>query len=146
MPSSVPSRDGIALKNQMWECACGKYKGIKHKGIICDKCGVMITHSRVRRKRMGHINLAAPVAHIWFFKAMPSRIGNLLDIKMAAIDKVIYFQEYIVIDPGTTPLKEHQLLTEEEYRKARSQFGDDFDAELSGRWRRTARPTFFRSC
>jgi DNA-directed RNA polymerase subunit beta' len=102
-----------------WECFCGKYKGIKHKGIICDRCGVKVTHSRVRRKRMGHINLAAPVVHIWFFKAMPSRLGTLLGLKTASLEKVIYFQDYVVIDAGDTPLKAQQLLSEDEYRQAR---------------------------
>ncbi len=111
-----------------WECACGKFKGTKHKGIICDRCGVKVTHSRVRRKRMGHINLAAPVAHIWFFKAMPSRLGNLLGLKTADLEKVIYFQDYIVIDPGDTPLKLCQLLTEEEYRAANEKYGSAFQA------------------
>jgi DNA-directed RNA polymerase subunit beta' len=83
---------------------CGKYKGTKHKGIICDRCGVKVTHSRVRRKRMGHINLAAPVVHIWFFKAMPSRLGTLLGMKTSDLEKIIYFQDYVVIDPGDTPL------------------------------------------
>ncbi|MAE75355.1 MAG: DNA-directed RNA polymerase subunit beta', partial [Planctomycetes bacterium] len=113
-----------------WECACGKYKGIKHKGIICDKCGVMITHSRVRRERMGHINLAAPVAHIWFFKAMPSRIGNLLAMKTASLEKVVYFQDYIVVDPGDTPLLQCQLLTEEELRREREKYGNSFKAGM----------------
>ena len=113
-----------------WECACGKYKGIKHKGIICDKCGVMITHSRVRRERMGHINLAAAVAHIWFFKAMPSRIGNLLAMKTTSLEKVIYFQDYVVIDAGDTPLLPYQLLTEEEYRESREKYGNTFKAGM----------------
>ena len=117
-----PSRD--------WECSCGKYKGIKHKGIVCDKCGVMVTHSRVRRKRMGHINLAAPVAHIWFFKAMPSRLGNLLGMKVADLERVIYFQDFVVVDPGDTPLEEFQLLTEEEYRENRNKYGSEFDADM----------------
>src|SRR5213594_1287135 len=88
-----------------WECFCGKYKGIKHKGIICDRCGVKVTHSRVRRKRMGHINLAAPIVHIWFFKALPSRLGALLDMKTSDIEEIVYFQDYVVTDPGKTPLK-----------------------------------------
>ena len=113
-----------------WECFCGKYKGIKHKGIKCDRCGVEITHSRVRRKRMGHISLAAPVAHIRFFKAMPSRLGSLLAKKTSSLERVIYFQDYIVTDPGDTPLKVKQLLTEEEYRKAREQYGDAFEAGM----------------
>jgi DNA-directed RNA polymerase subunit beta' len=113
-----------------WECACGKYKGTKHKGIICDRCGVKVTHSRVRRKRMGHINLAAPVVHIWFFKAMPSRLGNILDMKVSDLEKVIYFQDYVVVDPGDTPLKYKQLLTEEEYRSAADKYGASFKAMM----------------
>ena len=99
--------------------------------MICDRCGVKVTHSRVRRKRMGHIELAAPVVHIWFFKAMPSRLGNLLDMKTSSLEKVIYFQDYVVIDPGTTELEPQQLLTEEEYRAARAQYGDgSFEADM----------------
>jgi len=107
-----------------WECFCGKYKGIKHKGIICDRCGVKITHSRVRRKRMGHINLAAPVVHIWFFKALPSRLGTLLGMKTTSLERIIYFQDYVVIDPGNTPLKQYQLLSEDEYRLNREKHGE----------------------
>jgi len=130
-----PERDGLFCERifgpeKDWECFCGKYKGIKHKGIVCDKCGVMITHSRVRRKRMGHINLAAPVAHIWFFKAMPSRLGNLLGMKVSNLERVVYFQDYTVVDPGDTPLEEHQLLTEDEYRQARAKYGSEFDADM----------------
>ncbi|MBL8857857.1 MAG: DNA-directed RNA polymerase subunit beta' [Planctomycetes bacterium] len=130
-----PERDGLFCERifgpeKDWECFCGKYKGIKHKGIVCDKCGVMITHSRVRRKRMGHINLAAPVAHIWFFKAMPSRLGNLLGVKVSNLERVVYFQDYIVIDPGDTPLEEHQLLTEDEFRQSRAKYGSEFDADM----------------
>ncbi len=128
-------RDGLFCERifgpeKDWECACGKYKGIKHKGIICDKCGVMITHSRVRRKRMGHINLAAPVAHIWFFKAMPSRLGTLLGMKTSSLERVVYFQDYVVIEPGDTPLAEKQLLTEEEFRQARQKYGNSFRAGM----------------
>ncbi len=130
-----PERDGLFCERifgpeKDWECFCGKYKGIKHKGIVCDKCGVMITHSRVRRKRMGHINLAAPVAHIWFFKAMPSRLGTLLDMKTSNLERVVYFQDYIVIDPGDTPLEEKQLLTEEEFRQSRAKYGSEFEADM----------------
>ncbi|MFO0792482.1 MAG: DNA-directed RNA polymerase subunit beta' [Candidatus Brocadiaceae bacterium] len=107
-----------------WECFCGKYKGIKHKGIICDRCGVKITHSRVRRKRMGHINLAAPVVHIWFFKAMPSRLGTLLGMKTTSLERIIYFQDYVVIDPGSTPLKEYQILGEDEYKANKDKYGE----------------------
>ena len=128
-----PEKDGLFCERifgpeRDWECACGKFKGTKHKGIICDRCGVKVTHSRVRRKRMGHINLAAPVVHIWFFKAMPSRLGTLLDIKTASLEKVVYFQDYIVVDPGDTPLKPRQLLTEEECRAARETYGKGFTA------------------
>src|SRR5271155_4735190 len=97
---------------------------------ICDRCGVKVTHSRVRRKRMGHIELAAPVVHIWFFKAMPSRLGTLLDMKTNSLEKIIYFQDYVIVEPGETPLKERQLLTEEEYRRARESYGDTFEAEM----------------
>ncbi len=103
---------------------------MKYKGMICDRCGVKVTHSRVRRKRMGHIELAAPVVHIWFFKAMPSRLGTLLDMKTTSLEKIIYFQDYVVVDPGETPLKERQLLTEDEYRKAASEYGDAFEADM----------------
>ncbi|MFT3881734.1 MAG: DNA-directed RNA polymerase subunit beta' [Gemmatales bacterium] len=130
-----PEKDGLFCERifgpeKDWECTCGKYRGMKYKGMICDRCGVKVTHSRVRRKRMGHIELASPVVHIWFFKSMPSRLGNLLDMKTVNLEKIIYYQEYVVIDPGTTPLKEKQLLTEEEYRKAREQYGGSFDAEM----------------
>jgi DNA-directed RNA polymerase subunit beta' len=130
-----PEKDGLFCERifgpeKDWECACGKYRGMKYKGMICDRCGVKVTHSRVRRKRMGHIELAAPVVHIWFFKAMPSRLGTLLDMKTTSLEKIIYFQDYVVVDPGETPLKERQLLTEEEYRRMREQFGDGFEAEM----------------
>jgi len=130
-----PEKDGLFCERifgpeRDWECACGKFKGTKHKGIICDRCGVKVTHSRVRRKRMGHINLAAPVVHIWFFKSMPSRLGALLDVKTASLEKVVYFQDYIVVDPGDTPLKDRQLLTEEEYRAALSDYGSSFSAMM----------------
>src|SRR5438045_1424968 len=104
---------------------------MKYKGMICDRCGVKVTHSRVRRKRMGHIELAAPVVHIWFFKAMPSRLGSLLAMKTTSLEKVIYFQDYVVINPGDTALKPQQLLTEEEFRQARDQFGENsFEAAM----------------
>ena len=100
-----PEKDGLFCERifgpeKDWECTCGKYRGMKYKGMICDRCGVKVTHSRVRRKRMGHIELAAPVVHIWFFKAMPSRLGTLLDMKTTSLEKIIYFQDYVVIDPG----------------------------------------------
>jgi DNA-directed RNA polymerase subunit beta' len=124
-----PERDGLFCERifgpeKDWECACGKYRGMKYKGMICDRCGVKVTHSRVRRKRMGHIELAAPVVHIWFFKTMPSRLGALLNVKTTSLEKVIYFQDYIVLDPGDTPLRTGQLLTEEEARQAKSKYGE----------------------
>jgi DNA-directed RNA polymerase subunit beta' len=109
-----------------WECACGKYKRIKHKGVVCDRCGVEVTLSRVRRERMGHIELAVPVTHIWFYKCMPSRIGLMLDMTARQLERVIYYEDYIVIDPGSTPLKKSQLLTEQEFREAEEQYGDSF--------------------
>ena len=131
-----PERDGLFCERifgpeKDWECTCGKYRGMKFKGMICDRCGVKITHSRVRRQRMGHIELAAPVVHIWFFKCMPSRLGNLLDMKTTHLEKVIYFQDYVVIDPKDTPLKKRQLLTEAEYRENVATYGkDSFVAEM----------------
>ena len=131
-----PEKDGLMCEKifgpeKDWECSCGKYRGMKYKGMICDRCGVKVTHSRVRRKRMGHIELAAPVVHIWFFKAMPSRLGALLDMKTSSLEKVIYFQDYVVLDPKDTPLKKQQLLTEEEFREARNTYGETgFEAEM----------------
>ncbi len=123
-----PERDGLFCERifgpeRDFECACGKYKGTKYKGIICDRCGVKVTHSRVRRKRMGHINLAAPIVHIWYFKAMPSRLGNLLAVKTSDIEKVVYFQDYVITDPGSTELEFKQMLTEDEYRAALEKYG-----------------------
>ena len=130
-----PERDGLFCERifgpeRDYECACGKYKGTKYKGIICDRCGVKVTHSRVRRKRMGHINLAAPVVHIWFFKAMPSRLGNLLAMKTSDLEKIIYFQDYVVTDPGDTDLSYQQVLEEAEYQVAREKHGSAFTAMM----------------
>jgi DNA-directed RNA polymerase subunit beta' len=130
-----PEKDGLFCERifgpeRDWECACGKYKGTKHKGIICDRCGVKVTHSRVRRKRMAYINLAAPIVHIWYFKALPSRLGTLLDMKTADLEKIILFQDYVVTDAGQTPLKYKQVLSEEEYRSAREKYGSDFKAGM----------------
>src|SRR6266702_4192448 len=108
-----------------WECSCGKYKRIKHRGVICDRCGVEVTLARVRRERMGHIELAVPVSHIWFFKCMPSRIGLMLDMTARNLERVIYYEDYLVIEPGNTPLKQHQLLSEMEYREARQTYGPE---------------------
>jgi DNA-directed RNA polymerase subunit beta' len=131
-----PEKDGLMCEKifgpeKDWECSCGKYRGMKYKGMICDRCQVKVAHSRVRRKRMGHIELAAPVVHIWFFKAAPSRLGALLDMKTSSLEKVIYFQDYVVLEPKDTPLKKQQLLTEEEFREARATYGDGaFEAEM----------------
>ena len=108
-----------------WECSCGKYKRIKHRGVVCDRCGVEVTLARVRRERMGHIELAVPVSHIWFFKCMPSRIGLVVDVTARNLERVIYYEDYLVIDPGSTALKLHQLLSEHEYREARETYGAD---------------------
>ena len=108
-----------------WECSCGKYKRIKHRGVVCDRCGVEVTQARVRRERMGHIELAVPVTHIWFFKCMPSRIGLVLDVTARNLERVIYYEDYLVVDPGDTPLEKNQLLTEMEFRDARDTYGPD---------------------
>jgi len=113
-----------------WECNCGKYKRVKHKGVVCDRCGVEVTQSRVRRERMGHIDLAVPVSHIWFFKCMPSRIGLMLDMTARALERVIYYEDWVVTDPGDTPLKQGQPLSELEYREAREDYGENFKADM----------------
>jgi len=113
-----------------WECSCGKYKRIKHKGVICDRCGVEITQSRVRRERMGHIDLAVPVSHIWFFKCTPSRLGLVLDMTARALERILYYEDYVVVEPGDTALQEKQLLSEMEYREAQEKYGDSFTARI----------------
>ena len=130
-----PEKDGLFCEKifgptKDWECNCGKYKKIRYKGKICDRCGVEITRSKVRRERMGHIELAAPVSHIWYFKGIPSRMGLLLDISPRILEKVLYFASYIVIDPGFTPLSKNQILSEKEYRDMREKYEDDFDAGM----------------
>ena len=130
-----PEKDGLFCERifgptKDWECNCGKYKKIRYKGKICDRCGVEITRSKVRRERMGHIELAAPVSHIWYFKGIPSRMGLLLDISPRILEKVLYFASYIVIDPGYTPLSKNQILSEKEYRDMREKYEDDFDAGM----------------
>src|SRR5690606_27837935 len=124
-----PERDGLFCAKIFgpitdWECLCGKYKRMKHRGVICDKCGVEVTRSKVRRERMGHIELASPVSHVWFFKGLPSRIGHLLDLSLRDLERILYFENYVVIDPGDTDLKERELVTEERYREVRDQFGE----------------------
>src|SRR5436190_1836079 len=113
-----------------WECSCGKYKRIKHKGVICDRCGVEVTLARVRRERMGHIELAVPVSHIWFYKCMPSRLGLMLDMSARQLERVIYYEDYIVVDPGQTPLQKTQLLNEVEFREAQEQYSEGFKAGM----------------
>src|SRR5271167_1238562 len=113
-----------------WECACGKYKRIKYKGVICDRCGVEVTLARVRRERMGHIELAVPVSHIWFFKCMPSRLGLIMDMTARQLERVIYYEDYLVVDPGKAPLLPRQLLSETEYREAQEQYGETFTAKM----------------
>jgi DNA-directed RNA polymerase subunit beta' len=131
-----PERDGLFCARifgpiKDYECLCGKYKRMKYKGVICEKCGVEVTLSRVRRERMGHIELAAPVAHIWFLKSLPSRIGLLLDMTLRDLEAILYFEKYVVLEPGLTPLKDRQLLTEDEYVIAQDEYGDDsFTAQI----------------
>ncbi|MDQ7823173.1 MAG: DNA-directed RNA polymerase subunit beta' [Candidatus Eremiobacteraeota bacterium] len=130
-----PERDGLFCEKifgpiKDWECHCGKYKRIRFRGIICDKCGVEVTRSKVRRDRIGHIELASPVSHIWYFKGVPSRIGLLIDMSPRTLEKIIYFAAYVVIDPGDTPLHHRQLLTEMEYREMREKYGDAFKAGM----------------
>ena len=128
-----PERDGLFCAKifgpvKDYECLCGKYKRLKHRGVVCEKCGVEVTQSKVRRERMGHLELASPVAHIWFLKSLPSRIGLLLDMTLREIERVLYFEAYLVVDPGMSTLKKGQLLSEEEYIEALEEFGNDFDA------------------
>jgi DNA-directed RNA polymerase subunit beta' len=130
-----PERDGLFCARIFgpvtdWECLCGKYKRMKHRGVVCDKCGVEVTRSKVRRERMGHIELAAPVSHVWFFKGLPSRIGQLLDITMRELERVLYFEAYVVVDPGETTLEEKQVLSEEQFREAKQEHGEAFVAKM----------------
>jgi len=130
-----PERDGLFCAKifgptKDYECNCGKYKRMKHRGVICEKCGVEVIQSKVRRERMGHIELATPVAHIWFLKSLPSKIGNLLDLTLKNMEKVFYFDNYIVVDPKATPLTRGQLLSDEKYREAREAYGDKFEAGI----------------
>ena len=130
-----PERDGLFCAKIFgpvsdYECLCGKYKRLKHRGVICEKCGVEVTLSKVRRERMGHIELASPVAHIWFLKSLPSRIALLLDMTLREIERVLYFESYVVIDPMQTTLERGRLLNEEEFYEASQQYGDDFVAKM----------------
>jgi DNA-directed RNA polymerase subunit beta' len=130
-----PERDGLFCAKifgptKDYECNCGKYKRMRHRGVVCEKCGVEVIQSKVRRERMGHIDLAAPVAHIWFLRSLPSRIGTLLDMTLKELEKILYFENYVVTDPGETPLQYKELLTERKYREAREQYGESFRAEM----------------
>ena len=133
-----PERDGLFCERifgptKDWECHCGKYKKIRYKGKICDRCGVEVTRSKVRRERMGHIELATPVSHIWYFKGIPSRMGLLLDTSPRILEKVLYFANYIVTDPGETPLMKNQILTEKEYRDMRGEVRGRLPGRHGGR-------------
>src|SRR3990172_5836018 len=130
-----PERDGLFCAKIFgpvtdWECLCGKYKRMKHRGVVCDKCGVEVTQSKVRRERLAQIELACPVSHVWFFKGLPSRIGHLLDMSLRDLERVLYFESYVVIDPGDTPLKEKELLSEERYRSLREEYRSKFNASM----------------
>src|SRR5881398_2518450 len=130
-----PERDGLFCAKifgpiKDYECLCGKYKRLKLRGVICEKCGVEVTLAKVRRERMGHIELASPVAHIWFLKSLPSRLGMVLDMTLRDIERVLYFEAYVVIDPGMTPLKARQIMTEEDYAAKYEEYGDDFSAAM----------------
>ncbi len=130
-----PERDGLFCAKifgpmKDYECLCGKYKRLKHRGVVCEKCGVEVTQAKVRRERMGHIELASPVAHIWFLKSLPSRIGLMLDMTLREIERVLYFEAFVVIDPGMTELTRGQLLTDEKYLEAIEEHGDEFDARM----------------
>ncbi|HCG71693.1 MAG TPA: DNA-directed RNA polymerase subunit beta', partial [Nitrospina sp.] len=130
-----PERDGLFCAKifgpvKDWECTCGKYKRMKHKGVICEKCGVEVILSKVRRERLGHIELATPVAHIWYFKGLPSRLGHLLDIPLKDLERIIYFENYVVTDPGDSEMEIGQILTEEEFREMEMEFPDTFRAMI----------------
>ncbi|MDR1636145.1 MAG: DNA-directed RNA polymerase subunit beta', partial [Treponema sp.] len=137
-----PEKDGLFCERifgttKEWECYCGKFKSIRYKGVICDRCGVEVTHFKVRRERMGHIELAAPVSHIWYYRSVPSRMGLLLDLPMTALRSVLYYEKYVVIDSGDTDLKKMQLLTEEEYYEAQERYGGGFSAGMGAEAVRT---------
>ena len=132
-----PERDGLFCARifgpiKDYECLCGKYKRIKYRGIVCEKCGVEVTTAKVRRERMGHVELACPIVHIWFLKILPSKIGTMLDITVKKLEKVLYFESYIVTEPGLTPFEAGQILSEEEYYNAKEEYGDDSFTALIG--------------
>ena len=137
-----PEKDGLFCERifgttKEWECYCGKFKSIRYKGVICDRCGVEVTHPKVRRERMGHIELASPVSHIWYYRSVPSRMGLLLDLSIADLRSILYYEKYIVIDSGDTDLKKMQLLTEEDFIEARERYGMSFSAGIGAEAVRT---------
>ncbi|WBO93936.1 DNA-directed RNA polymerase subunit beta', partial [Treponema pallidum] len=137
-----PEREGLFCERifgttKEWECFCGKFKSIRYRGVICDRCGVEVTHFKVRRERMGHIELATPVSHIWYYRCVPSRMGLLLDLQVIALRSVLYYEKYIVIEPGDTDLKKNQLLTETEYNDAQERYGGGFTAGMGAEAIRT---------
>jgi DNA-directed RNA polymerase subunit beta' len=137
-----PERDGLFCERifgttKEWECYCGKFKSIRYKGVICDRCGVEVTHPKVRRERMGHIELASPVSHIWYYRSVPSRMGLLLDLPIAALRSILYYEKYIVTDPGDTDLKKMELLSEEEFMEAQDRYGMSFTAGIGAEAIRT---------
>ncbi|MBM3317821.1 MAG: DNA-directed RNA polymerase subunit beta', partial [Candidatus Eisenbacteria bacterium] len=130
-----PERDGLFCERTFgpvkdWQCACGRYKMIRYRGVVCDKCGVEVTRSSVRRDRMGHVNLAVPVSHIWYFKGVPSRIGHLLDMPVRQLERILYYESYVIIDPGNTPYKYKELITEEQYHELIEDGSYHFDAKM----------------
>ena len=130
-----PEKDGLFCARifgpiKDYECLCGKHRRLKHRGVVCEKCGVEVTQSKVRRERMGHIELACPVAHIWFLKSLPSRIGLLLDMTLRDIERVLYFETYVVVDPGMTELEKGQVLSEDQYYEAMTEYGESFTAMM----------------
>ena len=130
-----PERDGLFCAKifgpvKDYECLCGKYKRLKHRGVVCEKCGVEVTQTKVRRERMGHIELASPVAHIWFLKSLPSRIGLIVDMTLREIERILYFEAFVVVEPGMTPLEKGQLLNEEAYLEAKEEYADEFEAKM----------------
>ena len=130
-----PERDGLFCAKifgpiKDYECLCGKYKRLKHRGVVCEKCGVEVTQTKVRRERMGHIELASPVAHIWFLKSLPSRIGLIVDMTLREIERILYFEAFCVVEPGMTPLEKGQLLNEDAYLEAVEEYGDEFEAKM----------------
>ena len=133
-----PEKDGLFCERifgttKEWECFCGKFKSIRYKGVVCDRCGVEVTHFKVRRERMGHIELAAPVAHIWYYQSLPSRMGLLLDMSLASLQNILYYEKYVIIEPGDTDLKKLDILTEEDMDRCQGTLWNEFHSRYGGR-------------